>query len=112
MFLNVITITGSRCPIRGLLLNPACSFPKSLRFPTDATDVTLPVLLQGAIREMTQPGTQAGVVKYMQFTEESHTHTHTHVTGHIMHSEKDRLLDRPVGIVSRTPLSRERVKTK
>ncbi len=57
------------------------SFPESLQFPTDVTDVTLPVLLQGAIREMTQPGTTAGVVKYMHFTEEF-THTRTHTDTH------------------------------
>lgn len=56
------------------LLKPSvsmtCSFPESLQFPMDVTDVTLPVLLQRVIREMTQPGTKTGVVKYMQFTEE------------------------------------------
>lgn len=71
----------------------------------DVTDVTLPVLLQRAIKEMTQPGTKAAVVEYMQFTGEF-----THTPGHIMYSEKESLLNRPVGIVGTTPSSRRRVK--
>lgn len=73
----------------------------------DLTDVTLPVLLQRATGEMTQPGTNAGVVKDVQFT-----HRHTHTPGNFMYSEKERLLNRPVGIVGRTPLSRGGVKKK
>ena len=100
-----------QCLVSEFLLNPCVpmsgSFPESPLFPMDVTDVTLPVLLQGAIREMTQPGTMAGVVKYMQFTEEV---THTHAPRQIMSREKERLLNWPVGIVSRSPLSRGRVK--
>lgn len=44
----------------GLLLNSsmarAGSFPELCDSPVDVADVTLPVLLQTAIREMTQPG--------------------------------------------------------
>lgn len=97
--------TASRYLVSELLLNSSVSvtgsFPECLQFPMGVTDVTLPVLLQRAIREMTQPGTQAGVVKYMQFT-------HTHKG--ILCTVRKRQLNRPVGFVGRTPLSRGRVK--